>query len=208
MYLASSGNESDILCIFGWSISKSIEKIRAQHVKSFSVVVASFDFARLDWWRSYNTESNKSNFDCRRLHWKVKVNCQSRYECTTFKSSKECFHWPKGLSVRTMGHRPSNPSGLYGRIRTLWTNQASPDGKLKTRIQDTVDIDKDFFTDRKLANKISPFVQSTDNKATSKLKLLSSATLSDWLKNITIGWFIWEFIRVLFYCGLYRRHIV
>ena len=95
MHLAASSNKSDILCIFGWSISKSIEKMRAQHVEPFPIIVATVD-ARLDRRWSNNTKSNEPNFNCRRL-WK-EINCQSRFKCTTFKSSKECFH--QGSSVR------------------------------------------------------------------------------------------------------------
>ena len=97
MHLAASSNESDILCIFGWSISKSIEKMRAQHVEPFPIIVATVD-ARFDRRWSNNTKSNEPNFNCRRL-WK-EINCQSRFKCTTFKSSKECFH--QGSSVRRL----------------------------------------------------------------------------------------------------------
>lgn len=101
MHLAASSNESDILCIFGWSISKSIEKMRPQHVEPFPIVVAAVD-ARFDWRRSNNTKSNEPNFNCRRL-WK-EINCQSRFKCTTFKSSKECFH--QGSPARKLRTRP------------------------------------------------------------------------------------------------------
>lgn len=89
MHLAASSNESDILCIFGWSISKSIEKMRPQHVEPFPIIVATVD-PRFDWRRSNDTKSNEPNFNCRRL-WK-EINCQSRFKCTTFESTKECFH--------------------------------------------------------------------------------------------------------------------
>ena len=62
--------------------------MRSQYVEPFPIIVAAVD-ARFDWRRSNNTKSNEPNFNCRRL-WK-EINCQSRFKCTTFKSSKECF---------------------------------------------------------------------------------------------------------------------